>query len=154
MRPSLFHSPYEAAAHFMIGHRISMVQGRKIREQIAREFGQKFTIEDQDFYAFPLPQDLLKVSEYRGLNQTKIDRLHAMAQAALDGWLERDKLRKLDDESALTKLETLPGVGSFFSQGILNRGAGNTDGLTHDDLTYHAIGLRYGLGEKPTQNKS
>lgn len=153
IRPSMFHSPYEATAHFMIGHRISMVQGRKIRERISQEFGEKFMIDGQTFYAFPAPQVLLTLNDFAGLNQTKIDRLHAMAQAALDGWLDRKTLRQMDEGAALTKLETLPGVGSFFSQGILDRGAGRADGMTHDDLTYHAIGLRYNLDDKPTKDQ-
>ncbi len=151
MRPTLFHSPYEAAAHFIIGHRISMVQGRKIRESMAKELGEKFSIDGHDCYAFPTPRKLLEISDFMGLNATKIDRLHAVADAALDGWLTRSELRKLGEEEALAKLETLPGVGPFFSQGILNRGVGSTDRFTHDDLTYHAIGLRYGLGKDPSR---
>lgn len=153
MRPSLFHSPYEAAAHFIIGHRISMVQGRKIRENMAKDLGQKFTIEGHDYYCFPQPQELLKLSEYPGLSQTKIERLHAVADAALEGWLTRAELNKLSEQEVLTKLERLPGVGPFFSQGILNRGVGGADGFTHDDLTYHAIALRYGLGKDPSKDQ-
>lgn len=153
MRPSLFHSPYEATAHFMIGHRISMVQGRKIRQNMAEQLGEKFTIEGQDFYAFPTPEKLLNISEFKGLNLTKIDRLHACAQAALDSLLDRTYLRSLPEDEALKKIETIPGIGAFFSQGILDRGAGRADGFTHDDLTYHAIALRYGLGKSPTKEQ-
>lgn len=153
MRPSLFHSPYEATAHFMIGHRISMVQGRKIRQNMAEQLGEKFTIEAQNFYSFPTPQKLLKVTEFRGLNVTKIERLHACAQATLDGLLDRTNLRSLPEDEALKKIETIPGIGSFFSQGILDRGAGRANGFTHDDLTYYAIALRYGLGKSPTKEQ-
>lgn len=153
MRPSLFHSPYEATAHFMIGHRISMVQGRKIRQNMAEELGEKFTIEGQDFYAFPTPQKLLDITEFKGLNLTKIERLYACARAALDGLLDRTYLRSLPEDEALKKIETIPGIGAFFSQGILDRGAGRADGFTHDDLTYHAIALRYGLGKSPAKEQ-
>lgn len=153
MRPSLFHSPYEAAAHFIIGHRISMVQGRKIREQIAMELGEKYTVDEEDFYAFPTPDKLLSLNEFKGLNSTKIERLHAVADAALEGWLTRAELKKLSEQEVLTKLERLPGVGPFFSQGILNRGVGGADGFTHDDLTYHAIALRYNLGKDPSKDQ-
>lgn len=153
MRPSLFHSPYEAAAHFIIGHRISMVQGRKIRESMAEQHGDKFTLDGQDFYAFPKPQKLLEISEFKGLNTTKLDRLHALADASLEGWLTRAELKNMPETSATAKLETLPGVGPFFSQGILNRGVGGADGFTHDDLTYHAIALRYNLGKDPSKDQ-
>lgn len=153
MRPSLFHSPYEATAHFMIGHRISMVQGRKIRQNMAEQLGEKFTIEGQDFYSFPAPEKLLSITEFKVLNLTKIERLQACAQAALDGLLDRAYLRSLPEDEALKKIETIPGIGSFFSQGILDRGAGRADGFTHDDLTYHAIALRYGLGKSLTKDQ-
>lgn len=153
MRPTLFHSPYEATAHFMIGHRISMIQGRKIRQQVAERHGEKFIVDSKEFYAFPSPQKLLQIESFPGISQTKIERLHEAAQAALDGWLDRKSLRQLDEETALTKLETIPGIGRFFSQGILDRGAGGADAFTHDDLTYHAIGIRYGLGENPTKEQ-
>lgn len=55
MCPTLFHSPYEAMAHFIIGHRISMVQGRKIRAAMAEEFGDKISVGDEVFAAFPSP---------------------------------------------------------------------------------------------------
>lgn len=139
MRPTLFHSPYEAAAAFVIGHRISIVQTRKIRAHLAQELGEAIEVEGQKYYAFPSPQKLLKLTSFQSLNDVKIERLHAVAQAALDGWLTRAYLRTLDEQTALDKLQTLPGIGAFFSQGILQRGVGQKDGFSHDDLTYYAI---------------
>lgn len=145
LRPSLFNSPYEAAAAFIIGHRITIVQGRKIRENIAKDFGDEIAVDGELFYAFPSPQKLMTIESYKGLNETKIDRLKAVAQAAIDGMLDRSYLKSLNEEEALTKLETLPGIGPFFSQGILYRGVGIKDGFTEDDMTFHAIKTAYGL---------
>ncbi len=147
MRPTLFHSPYEAAAAFIIGHRITIAQTRKIRTTMAAEYGEKIMIGDEAFFAFPSPQKLLTIEAIKGLNETKISRLHAVAQAALDGLLDRKYLRGLDENQALKELETLPGVGPFFSQGILYRGVGIKDGLTHDDMTLYAIKTAYNLPE-------
>lgn len=138
-RPTLFHSPYEAAAAFVIGHRISITQTRKIRARMAEELGEAIEVQDRTFYAFPSPQELLKLKSFPSLNEVKIQRLHAVAQAALEGWLTRDYLRTLDEQAALAKLQTLPGIGAFFSQGILQRGVGHRDGFSKDDLTYYAI---------------
>ena len=151
MRPTLFHSPYEAAAAFTIGHRITIQQARKIRTNMAQEHGEKISVGSEVFFAFPSPQKLLTLTEIFGLNETKVSRLHTIAQAALDGLLDRAYLRSLDDETALTKLETLPGIGPFFSQGILYRGVGRKDGITHDDMTYHAIKTVYGLSDDVTK---
>ncbi len=146
MRPTLFHSPYEAAAAFVIGHRISIAQTRNIRAHIAQELGKSFEIEGQTFHAFPAPQALLKLQSFQSLNETKVERLHAVAQAALDGWLTREHLRSIDEQDALDKLQTIPGIGAFFSQGILQRGVGVKDGFSHDDLTYYAIQQSHHLG--------
>jgi len=150
MRPTKFHSPYEAAAALIIGHRITVRQARIIRAQIAEQYGEAITVANNTYYAFPMPQKLLEITSFKGLNDTKIQRLHAVAQAALDGLLDTKYLRSLPVEKALKELETLPGVGPFFSQGILHRGAGVADSFTHDDLTYHAIQVAYDLPETPT----
>lgn len=147
MRPSLFHSPYEAAAAFIIGHRITIAQARKIRTEMAQELGDRVVVEGEEFYAFPQPHTLLALKEYKGLSETKIQRLHAVAAAALNGKLNRAYLRGIDELTALSELETLPGIGPFFSQGILYRGVGIKDGFTHDDMTYHAIKTAYKLAD-------
>lgn len=147
MRPSLFHSAYEAAAAFIIGHRITIAQARKIRATVAEDYGEKTKIGDETFAAFPAPDVLLTIDAIKGLNETKIARLHAVAQAALDGKLSRKHLRSLPEAEALAELETLPGIGPFFSQGILYRGVGIKDGFTQDDMTFHAIKTAYNLPE-------
>jgi DNA-3-methyladenine glycosylase II len=79
----------------------------------------------------------------------KIERLHHVARAALEGTLARARLRSQLEPDALTQLRTLPGIGEFFAQGILMRGAGLVDAVTDDDITPRAIQLLYGLGERP-----
>ncbi len=147
LRPTLFHSGYEAAASFIIGNRITIVQTRKIRAAMSLEMGQKISVKGEDFYAFPTPQTLLELESYKGINDVKIQRLHAVAQAALDGKLDRDHLRAMAPAAALAELETLPGIGPFFSQGILYRGVGIPDGLTQDEMSLHGIRTAYNLPE-------
>ena len=119
MRPTLFHSPYEAAAAFIAGHRITIKQVRAIRARLAQEEGQAIEVEGQTFYAFPSPQKLLEINAVKGLNEVKIERLPAAAQAAPDGLLDRAYLKSLSEQAALKKLQNLTGVGPFFAQGIL-----------------------------------
>ena len=118
---------------------------------IARELGETIEVAGERFFAFPSPEKLQTLTAYPGLNETKISRLQAVARAALDGLLDRAYLRSLDDDVALAKLEALPGIGPFFSQGILYRGAGKKDGLTHDDMTYQVIRRAYGEGDDTSQ---
>ena len=149
LRPVLFHSPYEAACAFVIGHRITILQTRRIRQRMAEEFGGTIEVDGTAFHAFPDPQPLLRVEAFPGVAPVKIERLHHVARAALAGTLDRARLRSLPEPDALTQLRTLPGIGEFFAQGILMRGAGLVDAVTEDDLTPRAIQLLYRLAYRP-----
>jgi DNA-3-methyladenine glycosylase II len=145
LRPVLFHSPYEAAASFVLGHRISIAQVRALRARLAEALGTTIEIEGARFHAFPTPAQVLGADELPGVQPVKAERLRALARAVQAGWLTRDRLRAMPIEDALAQLETLPGVGPFFAQGILFRGAGVVDGLTDDEVTRVAVTQRYGL---------
>lgn len=149
LRPVLFHSPYEAACAFIIGHRISILQTRRIRQRMAEQAGATIEVDGTAFKAFPDPCVLLRLESFPGVASMKVERLHHVARAALEGALDRARLRSLPEPDALTQLRTLPGIGEFFAQGILMRGAGLVDAVTDDDITPRAIQLLYGLRERP-----
>jgi DNA-3-methyladenine glycosylase II len=149
LRPVLFHSPYEAAAAFVIDHRLSIKQGRAIRQAMAKEYGDKVQVGDDDFYAFPRPEVLRKITTFKSVSPAKIPRLHGIAEAALEGWLDRTTLRAMPEEEALTKIRSLKGIGEFFSQGILYRGAGLADAVPDDEVTKQAFHLAFKLKEVP-----
>jgi DNA-3-methyladenine glycosylase II len=152
LRPVLFHSPYEAACSFIIGHRISILQTRRIRQRMGEQVGATIDVDGSTFAAFPDPHALLRLESFPGIAPAKIDRLHHVARAALEGILDRARLRSLPQSDALTQLRTLPGIGDFFAQGILMRGAGLVDAVTDDEMTPRAIQLLYGLPERPNHD--
>ena len=149
MRPTLFHSPYEAACNFVMGQRISMAQARALRLRMAADSGDHLDADGVELAAFPRPQRLLELSEVRGLPDEKLVRLHGIAQAALDGVLDRRRLRSLPVADALAELSTLRGVGAFSSQGILYRGAGVVDEVTDDPVSKQAVQRLYDLDHLP-----
>jgi DNA-3-methyladenine glycosylase II len=149
LRPALFHSPYEAACAFVIGHRITIQQTRRVRQRLAEEGGAAIAVEATTVHAFPDPRALLGLNAIAGIAPLKVERLHGVARAALQGTLDRTRLRSLPEPEALQQLRTLPGIGEFFAQGILMRGAGLVDAVTDDELTPRAIQLLYGLAERP-----
>jgi DNA-3-methyladenine glycosylase II len=81
LRPVLFHSPYEAACSFVIGHRLRMVQGRAIRQRLAQTLGDGIEVGGKRYHAFPRPQRLLEVHEIPGVPAEKVNRLQGIAQA-------------------------------------------------------------------------
>ena len=90
------------------------------------------------------------MSAFPGIPEAKWPRLHGIAEAALAGRLDRSRLRALPYEAALAQIQTIPGMGPFFSQGVLIRGAGLTDAVSDDEVTKQAVQKAYQLRELPT----
>ncbi len=130
LRPVLFHSPYEAACWAVISARLRQPIAARVRDRLAAEHAGAVRVEGTEFTTFPAPQALLAVSSAEGLPQEKLRRLHAIAGAALEGRLDRDRLLALDSGQAIEELRKLPGIGPFYSHLILLRAVGPTDVLT------------------------
>jgi DNA-3-methyladenine glycosylase II len=151
MRPVCFHSPYEAGAAFVIGHRMSIAQTRSVRAKLAAEHGDAVSVGDQQFHAFPRPQVLLELERFGPISGEKMDRLHGIAEAALSGRLDRERLRQTPYPDALADLLKLRGVGAFIAQGILIRGAGLPDEVSDDEVTAQAVQHAYALPAPPNR---
>jgi DNA-3-methyladenine glycosylase II len=149
LRPTLFHSPYEAATHFVLSHRRSIAQSRATRTRLAEEHGDQIEVGGGTFHAFPRPQELRRLRAARGLDAERLTRIHGIADAALDGALDRRRLRRLSVERALAEIRRLRGIGEFFAQGILFRGAGIVDEITKDEQLRLAVRRAYGMSALP-----
>lgn len=148
LRPVCFYSPYEAAAWTVIGHRIRMTQAAAIKARLAEQHGQRVQIVGQTMYAFPDPHALRGITIASGLTDLKLERLHALAEAADTGELDAARLRALPADDALAALRTLPGIGPFSAELILIRGAGHPDVFPrHEPRLHAAMAEEYGLGE-------
>ncbi|MEC3980442.1 DNA-3-methyladenine glycosylase family protein [Amycolatopsis sp. H20-H5] len=141
LRPVLFHSPYEAACWGVIGHRLRIVQAAKVKQRLAEEYGWPVDVGGRMLASFPGPDVLAGIEVQPGLPLLKIERLRALARAAKEGLLDAESLRAMPVEDALAQLQRLPGVGPFYAQLILVRGAGHPDvfpqaeGRLHQEMT-------------------
>ncbi|MEV0097259.1 DNA-3-methyladenine glycosylase 2 family protein [Streptomyces sp. NPDC050738] len=146
LRPVCFYSPYEAAAWTIIGNRIRKTQAAAVKARIARAHGQALDVAGHTLHAFPTPHALRRLDHFAGLTDLKVERLHALADAALDGRLDATALRAQSAEFALTDLRELPGIGPFSAELILIRGAGHSDVFPVAEPRVHqAITAEYGL---------
>jgi DNA-3-methyladenine glycosylase II len=152
LRPISFYSPYEAGAWALMSQRVQMIQAARIKARMAEELGETIEIHGDHVQAFPAPARLLEVETFRGLFGRKVEYLHGLAHAALEGRLDADRLRSLPTDEALTELLRLPGVGDFSARLILLRGAATPDGTPAREPRFlRAVTIAYGLEAPPAE---
>jgi DNA-3-methyladenine glycosylase II len=153
LRPVLFFTPYEAAAWAVISHRIRLRQAAAIKQRLQAEVGVEIEIHGERRFAFPSPERVLAAGVLAGLPERKAANLRGVAEAALAGRLDARRLRDLPPDEALAELKTLPGIGDFYAELILIRGAGSPDVLPTAELRLRrAVARAYGI-EEPAQER-
>ena len=128
LRPCGFHSPYEAAAWAVLSQRIRITQAAGLRNDLIRRHGHDG--------AFPAP-DRLRTLQL-DLPGRKVEYLHAVADAALDGLLDGSRLRDLDPEAAVAQVQQVKGLGPFAAELVVIRGANHPDALPHHEARLDA----------------
>jgi DNA-3-methyladenine glycosylase II len=130
LRPVSFHSPYEAAAWSIISARRQRAQGAVVRNRIAQALGWAYGDGRDQLLAFPTPERLLELRDIQSLDEVKVERLHAVARAALNGELDAGLLLGMSTEDAMAHLQRLPGIGPMYATLILLRSTGAIDSKT------------------------
>jgi DNA-3-methyladenine glycosylase II len=129
LRPVLLHSPYEAACWAVLSARLRQAQAAGIRDALSAEHGAVLDCAGEEMVGFPAPERLLAVGAVPGVPDEKLRRMHGIAEAALEGVLDRERLLVLPHDEAVAELATLRGIGPFWSHGILLRAVGPTDAV-------------------------
>jgi 3-methyladenine DNA glycosylase/8-oxoguanine DNA glycosylase len=146
LRPVCFGSPYEAACWAILSQRIQTRQAARIQRRMCEELGATIEIDTVALPTFPAPERILRTTAVAGLAAVKLERLHAIAQAALDGRLDAASLRAAGPERALADLQRLPGIGPFGAELVLIRGAGEPDHFARSERRLHAaMAAAYGV---------
>jgi DNA-3-methyladenine glycosylase II len=154
LRPVLFHSPYEAAAWSVLSQRRHRTQATAVRKRLSQTHGRTFALPGGDVEAFPTPTQLLAIDSFPSLEQQRIDRLHAIARAALDGLLEPRRLLDMAPDAAMAALQELPGIGPMYATLILLRSTGATDIMTLGEPRLPSfVSKYYGLAHRATTDE-
>lgn len=128
-RPVLFHSPYEAAAWAMLAQRRHRTQATAVRRRLSQAAGITFYLAGQPESAFPLPERLLEIDSFPGIDETRLARLHGVARAALDGELDARVLAAAPADEVMKALRKIKGLGPVYTMLVYLRATGVTDGL-------------------------
>lgn len=150
LRPVLFHSPYEAAAWAMMSQRRHRSQAAALRRRLCEALGRPFELDGEVEHAFPLPDRLLGLETFPGLEPQRIERLRGVAERALAGDLDPEMLASMDTDQAMAALKTIPGLGPVYAGLVLLRACGVSDALTLGEPRLRSY-LRhyYGLPDEP-----
>ncbi len=122
-------SPYDAAAWGVLSPRMPMTLAANLKEKIAKTYGDRVELAGVVHHVFPSPRAVLEMPPVEGLPEEKRLRLRAVAQAALEGRLDADRLRAMHELDAIADLQTIRGVGPWTASHIFYRGAAPHDAL-------------------------
>lgn len=149
LRPPLFHSPYEAAIWSVLSARRPMRQMAQVRDRLSEQHGKVFEVAGERLAALPTPAQMLGVEAFEGIPETKLRRMHGVAEAASRGDLDVGRIRAMEPEEAMRDLQRLDGIGPFYSELIVVRATGYTDVLPENEPQARALaGRLYGLGHE------
>jgi DNA-3-methyladenine glycosylase II len=152
LRPPLFYSPYEAAAWSVLSARRPPGQMAQVRDRLSEAHGAVFDLDGVRLAAFPAPGQLLGIESFPGVPDEKLRRLHGVAHAALEGRLDVGHLMKQGPEVAMAELQSIKGIGPFYSALIVVRGTGFTDVLPVGEQKVLALAARlYQLAGPPSE---
>jgi DNA-3-methyladenine glycosylase II len=150
-RPALFCSPYEAAVWSILSARRARAQGIAVRKRLAQALGTTIELAGLPTEAVPTPAALLRLESLPGLPADRVPRLHAIAEAAQRGELDVDVLRALPPAEAEERLQSLPGIGPFYSSLIVIRACGHADALVAGESHVRdVVQQAYGFDQPPT----
>jgi DNA-3-methyladenine glycosylase II len=154
LRPPLFYSPYEAAAWCVLSARRPAKQMAAVRARLSESHGRVFDLAGERVAALPTPAQLLEVASFPGIPEVKVHRLHGVAEAALRGELDAQRIRGMEPEEAMRELQQIEGIGPFYSSLIVIRSTGLTDVLPESEPRALALaGRLYDLGHDATPDE-
>ncbi|MCW2647662.1 MAG: 3-methyladenine glycosylase/8-oxoguanine glycosylase-like protein [Pseudonocardiales bacterium] len=154
LRPPLFYSPYEAATWSVLSARRSGWQMSQVRAQLSEAHGATFDLAGERLAALPTPTQLLRVEAFPGIEPARLERMHGVAQAAVDGLLDVARLRELGPNDAMTEVQRINGIGPFYAGLIVVRATGFTDVLpVNEPKALEVVRQLYDLSGPPTQQE-
>ena len=139
-------SLYEALLHAIIGQQLSVRAANSIQRRLFERVGSSLDAGGVEVPSVPTPRAVHALDEADlravGMSRVKARSLRALAAWAMDAPPTRETFARLPLETAVERLDDLPGVGRWTAENALLRGAGRTDVFVAGDL-----GIRVALDE-------
>ena len=136
---------YAGLVRTIVGQQLSTRAAQSIWLRVLAHFGARP----------PTPREVLDADEEElraagGLSRAKVGYLRSLAEHVLDGSLELDRLEQLDDDTVLSELVAVKGLGEWSAHMFLMFQLQRPDVLAPGDLGIRkAIQIAYGLDHMP-----
>jgi DNA-3-methyladenine glycosylase II len=137
---------YGALVRSIVGQQLSTKAARAIFTRLTDRYGGTTPTPDQ-----VLADDPEELRAAAGLSRAKVQFLRSLAEHALDGSLELDRLDELPDDQVIAELVAVRGIGEWSAHMFMMFQLGRPDVLAVGDLGIRrAVMLRYGLPAMPS----
>ncbi|MEO6264144.1 MAG: AlkA N-terminal domain-containing protein [Luteimonas sp.] len=126
---------FEIAVRAILGQQVSVAAARTLASRLAQRFGHALPVPFGPGlgHLFPTPEALADADLATiGLTRARADTVRTVAQALLDGRVDFNPERTLDDFTA--HWVALPGIGPWTAHYIALRALGHPDAFPADDL--------------------
>ena len=131
-------SVYEGLVYAILGQQISTHVAHMLRTGLIQKYGPEVEWEDQPYYAFPRPEDVVEAGTdgLRALkfSARKSEYILGIAAGVATGDMDLEALRDLPPDQAVDALIGIRGVGLWTAHWLLVRALGYGDGFPHGDL--------------------
>jgi len=138
LKPPRFPTLFEAVINGIACQQITLTLGIILLNKLATNFGRSVLAEGSSAFAFPRPENLagLKPHDIRklGLSYNKANAIIELARTITDSHLDLEDLASLDDETILSRLCQLKGVGRWTAEYVMLRGLGRIHIFPGDDV--------------------
>lgn len=158
LKPILTPTIFESAAWAIMGQQVNLNFAHILKKRLVENFGKKFRINGEDFYIFPKPGNLSKVT-VADLRELQFSSRKAEYLLGISAIMQNDgsglkSLSKQNYNEAIDRLIDIRGIGVWSANYILMRGAGHIDCLPLGDSGLHrAIKILNRLKELPDNAK-
>jgi 3-methyladenine DNA glycosylase/8-oxoguanine DNA glycosylase len=138
LKPHLSQDPYQALVKIIIRQQIGAEYAKRAITNVTERFGTKVTVGGVDFFAFPNAKRLSQTSK-RELLATGIGYkwryIRRLSKEVVDGDLDFDYLRRLNEDKVVEELEERVGIGAWSSRVFLFDGLHRLDTYPIFDIT-------------------
>ena len=137
---------YGALVRSIVGQQLSTKAARAIFTRLTDRYGGMTPTPDE-----VLADDPEELRAAAGLSRAKVQFLRSLAEHALDGSLELDRLDELPDDQVIAELVAVRGIGEWSAHMFMMFQLGRPDVLAVGDLGIRrAVMLRYALPAMPS----